>query len=99
MIYASATSLSTSLIPSEVSQGLLYPDLTRIRDVSVTVAMGVIRAAQEAGVDGEPLIKDMKDDELESWVRSKMYDPNSETRRVEEEASRGKQNGIMGSHL
>lgn len=99
MIYASATSLSTSLTPSEVSQGLLYPDLTRIRDVSVVVAMGVIRAAQEAGVDEEPLIKGMKDGELESWVRSKMYDPNSETRRMEEKVSRGKENGIVGSHL
>ncbi|MCJ1424727.1 hypothetical protein MMC29_002615 [Sticta canariensis] len=99
MIYASATSLSTSLTPSEVSQGLLYPDLTRIRDVSVIVAMGVIRAAQDAGVDAEPLIKDMEDDELRSWVISKMYDPNSETQRVEKEVSKGKENGIIGSHL
>lgn len=67
--------------------------------MSVIVAVGVIRAAQEAGVDGEPLIKDMKDEELESWVKSKMYDPNSETQRVEEEASNGKANGIVGSHL
>lgn len=99
MIYASATSLSTSLTPSEVSQGLLYPDLTRIRDVSVIVAMGVIRAAQEAGVDGEPLIRDMKDEELDSWVRSKMYNPNSETKRVEEKMNRGKENGVRISHL
>lgn len=99
MIYASATSLSTSLTPSEVSQGLLYPDLTRIRDVSVTVAMGVIRAAQDAGVDAEPLIKDMEDEELRSWVISRMYDPNSETQRVENEVSKGKENGIIGPHL
>lgn len=101
MIYASATSLSTSLTPSEISQGLLYPDLTRIRDVSVIVAMAVIRAAQEAGVAGEPLIEDMTDEDLKSWVMSKMYDPNSETQRVEEEATtgKGKENGIMASHL
>lgn len=103
MIYASATSLSTSLHPSEVSQGWLYPELARIRDVSVIVAIGVIKAAQEAGVDREQSIKGMGDDELEKWVRSKMYDPTTETQRVEEEVqglmdpSKGGAN--RGSHL
>ena len=63
------------------------------------MAMGVIRAAQNAGVDAEPRIKDMEDEELRSWVISKMYDPNSETQRVEKEVSKGKENGIIGSHL
>ena len=85
MIYASATSLSTSLTESEVSKGWLYPEIARIRDVSVVVAMGVIRAAQEAGVDREQSIKGMGDEELEKWVRSKMYDPSIETQRIEEE--------------
>ena len=85
MIYASATSLSTSLTPSEVSQGWLYPEIARIRDVSAIVATGVIRAAQEAGVDREQSIKGMTDKELEEWVRSKMYDPSIETERVENE--------------
>ena len=103
MIYASATSLSTSLHPSEVSQGWLYPELARIRDVSVIVAIGVIRAAQEAGVDREQSIKGFGDDELEKWVRSKMYDPNTETNRVEEEVEGlmdpSKAGGYRGSHL
>lgn len=85
MIYASATSLSTSLHPLEVEQGWLYPEIGRIRDVSVVVAMGVIRAAQEARVDREQSIKGMGDEELEKWVRSKMYDPLGETKRIEEE--------------
>lgn len=103
MIYASATSLSTSLHSSEVSQGWLYPELARIRDVSVTVAIGVIKAAQEAGVDREQSIKGLGDDELEKWVRAKMYDPTTETQRVEEEVhglldpSNG--GGNRGSHL
>ena len=103
MIYASATSLSASLHPSEVSQGWLYPELARIRDVSVVVAIGVIRAAQEAGVDREQSIKGFGDDELEKWVRSKMYDPNTETNRVEEEVQGLmdplKGGGNRGSHL
>lgn len=104
MIYASATSLSTSLSSSEVSNGLLYPDLSRIRDVSVIVAMGVIRAAQQAGVDRETRLQEMDEKELETWVRSKMYDPLAETQRVEEEVSElmGVEkltNGVKGSHL
>jgi len=103
MIYASATSLSTSLNPSEVSQGWLYPEIDRIRDVSVVVAMGVIRAAQEAGVDREQNIKGMEDEELEKWVRSKMYDPFIETQRIEEEVQGlmdiSKKGGSRGSHL
>lgn len=103
MIYASATSLSTSLTLSEVSQGWLYPEIARIRDVSVVVAMGVIRAAQEAGVDRDPSIKDIGDEELEKWVRSKMYDPSIETQRVEEEVEGlidiSRKGGGRGSHL
>lgn len=47
MIYASGISLSNALTPEEINQGLLYPDLARIRDVSVHVASGVIQAALE----------------------------------------------------
>ncbi|KAL8858672.1 MAG: hypothetical protein Q9178_004760 [Gyalolechia marmorata] len=104
MIYASANALSTALNPSEIAQDWLYPEIARIREVSVIVAMGVIRAAEEAGVDRETRIKGMNDEELEQWVRSKMYDPHEETQRVEHEvhhliedvAGKG---SIRGSHL
>jgi malate dehydrogenase (oxaloacetate-decarboxylating)(NADP+) len=103
MIYASATSLSTSLLPSEVEQGWLYPEISRIRDVSVVVAMGVIRAAQEASVDREQTIRNMGDEELEKWVRSKMYDPLNETERIEHEVQSlvdlSNKEANRGSHL
>lgn len=85
MIYASATSLSASLNSSEMAERWLYPDIARIRNVSVTVAVGVIRAAQEAGVDREVRIRDLDDAELEAWIREKMYDPHRETENVERE--------------
>jgi malate dehydrogenase (oxaloacetate-decarboxylating)(NADP+) len=78
MIYASATSLSTALTPAEIKDGLLYPDIRRIRDVSVIVARGVIRAAEEAKVDREVHLNGMSDEELDAWIRTKMYDPHSE---------------------
>ena len=104
MIYASATSLSSALNKSEVTQGLLYPEIERIRDVSVLVAIGVIRAAQEAGVDRETHLKDVDNSQLEQWVRSKMYDPLEETQSLEKEV-RGlvddvvKANEASTSHL
>lgn len=69
--------------------------------------MGVIRAAQKAGVDREQSIKGMGDEELEKWVRAKMYDPMEETNRVEEEVKtfgmangvNGTAKGARGSHL
>ena len=91
MIYASAVALSQSLHSEEVFQGWLYPEIGRIRDVSVIVAMGVIRAAEEAGVARETHIKSLNDEELERWVRSKMYEPHSETKRIEQEVR-----GIIG---
>ncbi|KAL8718653.1 MAG: hypothetical protein Q9225_004236 [Loekoesia sp. 1 TL-2023] len=104
MIYASAEALSAALSPPEIAQGWLYPEIARIRDVSVTVAMGVIRAAEEAGVDRETRIKDMNDEELEQWVRSRMYHPHDEIQRVEKEVysfieDLAVKGGIRGSHL
>ena len=104
MIYASATALSTSLSPSEVDQGWLYPDIGRIREVSVIVAMGVIRAAQESGVDREIHIRGMGDKDLEQWVRAKMYNPHAETRRVQDEVDQllghgGEKGGVAESRL
>lgn len=78
MIYASAVALSTALTPDEVAQGWLYPDITRIREVSVTVARGVIRAAQREGVDRELALRNLDDARLDAYIRERMYDPRRE---------------------
>lgn len=98
MIDASATSLAASLLPSEISLGLLYPDLARIRDVSVAVAIGVVRAAQKAGVDLEASLRDMGDEELRNWVKSRMYDPFLDSQTVENGVT-GPGSGLQPSHL
>ncbi|KAG5297774.1 NADP-dependent malic enzyme MaeA [Histoplasma ohiense] len=85
MIYASGEALSKTLTSEELDHGLLYPDLTRIRDVSVIVARGVIRAAQEAKVDRETGIRDLSDADMDAWIRSKMYAPHSEVASLERE--------------
>lgn len=88
MFYAAAAALSESLIAEEKHRGLLYPGVTRIRDVSVHIARGVIRAAQEAKVDRETGIKHTNDAELERWIKERMYDPHLENEKLEEAVSK-----------
>ena len=85
MIYASGESLSTTLTPGDRAQGRLYPPISKIRDVSVRVSRYVIRAAQADHVDRVSALRDMTDDELESWIRTKMYDPHAESEQQEEQ--------------
>lgn len=88
MLFASAKSLSESLTAEELERGLLYPGVSRIREVSVSVARGVIRAAQEAKVDRETSIRKMDDHELTAWIKARMYDPHQEVHSLEREVGR-----------
>ena len=64
MVYAAAASLAESLDEAERADPyVLYPDLARIREVSVAVARGVIRAAQREGVDRNALLREMGDED------------------------------------
>jgi malate dehydrogenase (oxaloacetate-decarboxylating)(NADP+) len=56
---------------------MLYPDITRIRDVSVTVARQVIRQAQKQKLDREKSIRGFSDEKLDAWIKERMYDPAS----------------------
>ena len=82
MIYASAESLSTSLTKQEVADGWLYPDIRRIREVSVIVTRGVIRAAQQNGVDRVPELRTLSDEQLDAYIKERMYDPFNERENV-----------------
>jgi malate dehydrogenase (oxaloacetate-decarboxylating)(NADP+) len=54
---------------------MLYPEITRIREVSVVVAREVIREAQRQKLDREKSISDLSDAELDEWIKARMYDP------------------------
>ncbi|GAM85525.1 hypothetical protein ANO11243_035320 [Dothideomycetidae sp. 11243] len=85
MIYASAEALSTALTPEERKEDWLYPDISRIREVSVVVTRGVIRAAQKDGLDRELALRNLSDSDLEEYIRQRMYDPFKEGDNVEAE--------------
>jgi malate dehydrogenase (oxaloacetate-decarboxylating)(NADP+) len=93
MIYASGKALSESLLPEEIEKNWLYPDVRRIRDVSVVVTCGVIRAAQEAQVDRELVLRELSDKDLAEYVRKRMYDPFTEGKKVQDEVK------VLASHL
>ncbi|KAF2631555.1 hypothetical protein BU25DRAFT_407211 [Macroventuria anomochaeta] len=111
MIYASAESLSTSLNKQEVADGWLYPDIRRIRDVSVVVTRGVIRAAQQNGVDRASELRNLSDEELDAYIVESMYDPFKDGEQLGEEVANlvaqtnqsndvnGITNGVAHSHL
>jgi len=75
MIYASAVALSTAINQEELDLGMLYPDISRIRDVSIVVAREVIRQSQKQRLDREKSIRNLPVSQLDAWIESKMYDP------------------------
>ena len=70
--------------------------MSRIRDVSVTVACGVIRAAQKEKLDRELNLRDLNDEMLEKYVRERMYDPYLQ-REVAEKELKGMVGGWNGA--
>jgi len=95
-IYTSAVALSTAINQKELNEGRLYPDITRIREVSVIVAREVIRQAQREKLDREKSIRDLSDKELDEWIKARMYDPAAQNRVVE---SQGKEKFPGGKSL
>ena len=88
MILTASESLASCVTEEEFSRGLLYPDVSRIRDVSLHIARDVIRAAQTDGVDGMKELRSISDAELESYIKSKIYNPEELTTRLETDMSK-----------
>ncbi|KAF9269657.1 malic enzyme [Marasmius fiardii PR-910] len=75
MVEASSLGLANSLTAEEQSLGLLYPSVSRIRDISALIAKDVIRAAQKEGVDRSTGLRSKSDAELIAFIESKMWNP------------------------
>jgi len=77
MIEHSGIALAESMTEEERQAGLLYPRLPRIREISASIAVGVIRQAQAEDVDEIKKLRDLSDRELLEHVQSQMWTPNS----------------------
>jgi len=75
MVEASSLGLANSLTDEEKSLGMLYPVIERIREISAGIAFEVIRASQAAGVDRAPNLRNMNDEQLLVYVKSRMWIP------------------------
>ncbi len=69
MISSAAEALAQALTAAELQQGLLFPRIERLREVSHQVACAVIRQAAEQGVGTLP------DGDLEASVKQSMWLP------------------------
>lgn len=73
MVEGSSLGLAHSLTKDEEDDGLVYPRIERIREISAQIAIDVIRAAQKAGVSRNSALEDKNVEDLKEWVVSKMW--------------------------
>lgn len=70
MFLVAAEALAQSVSPDELEGGSLYPRLTRIRQVSLTIAEAVAECAYRQGI-----AQNKKPDNLRATINSTMYEP------------------------
>ncbi|KAI0090366.1 malic enzyme [Irpex rosettiformis] len=75
MIEAASLGLANSLTPEEHADGLIYPRISRIRDISGQIALSVIREAQKQGVDRSTDLRQLDDDALLEHIKARMWNP------------------------
>jgi len=71
MFYAAAKTLAHMVTDSEFETGTVYPDLTKIREISASIASAVCRTAYAEGLAQLPI-----PDDIMSFIQSKMYHPD-----------------------
>ncbi|KWU43902.1 hypothetical protein RHOSPDRAFT_34524 [Rhodotorula sp. JG-1b] len=74
LIQAAAVGLANSLTPEEKQRDLLYPDVERIREVSIKVAVKVVQTAQQLDIHRDKTLP-TSESELEGVIRARMYHP------------------------
>lgn len=70
MFLAAAEALAGAVTEEELQQGLVYPALTRIREVSLSIAVAVADTAYQQGLAQAP-----RPDCLVSAIQAEMYEP------------------------
>ncbi|KAJ3261207.1 hypothetical protein HK103_006516 [Boothiomyces macroporosus] len=70
MVFAASKALADCVTEEETSKGMIYPEIDRIRECSLEIAVAVIKTAVQEGVGKMPETTDLR-----AWVESKMYDP------------------------
>lgn len=73
MLYVAAEALANHVTEEELSQGKVFPHISKIRDVSRRVAVAVV---EQAMVEGQATkMYDYHISDIDEYVKKKMYDP------------------------
>lgn len=67
-----AKAVAGNVAPADIAQGVVYPDLRNLREVSLSVAIKVAECAFEMGIAQIPRPAD-----LQGFLESKMWEPPS----------------------
>lgn len=78
IILRASVALADSLTEQERNAGLLYPELTRIREVSAVVASAVCDQAVRDGIATANEIKTVHPDYYDEFVKARMWSPEEE---------------------
>jgi malate dehydrogenase (oxaloacetate-decarboxylating)(NADP+) len=70
MFFVAAQALAQEVSAKDLAQGSIYPPLTRIREVSATIAAAVAEVAYRRGLATQP-----RPEDLSGYLKSLMYEP------------------------
>jgi malate dehydrogenase (oxaloacetate-decarboxylating)(NADP+) len=70
LFLTAARALADAITPADLDQGLLYPPLHKIREVSASIAVAVANTAYKSG-----LTPDSPPENLREFMASRMYQP------------------------
>lgn len=70
MFLAAARTLARKVAESDFDAGRIYPSLTRIREVSLAIAIATAEVAYQRGFAGEP-----RPDDLPAHIKAQMFEP------------------------
>jgi malate dehydrogenase (oxaloacetate-decarboxylating)(NADP+) len=71
MFFVAAKVLAQQVSESDLKRGLIYPPLTKIREVSAAIAAAVAEVASRRGLAAQP-----KPDDIRAAIEAQMYVPN-----------------------
>ena len=75
MVTTASLSLASSLTPEEHAAGLIYPRITRIREISAQIARDVIIEARKEKLTTNSAVASLRDDQVLGWVKERMWNP------------------------